>query len=171
MAVRVVRSKVPKKAELLSPSRTSPVFATLNLVVPDALAAMISPAFVWFTMNAPLEPIPPETESGAGVLAADPTNTPELKSDVRTVLPEPFGVRVRLLLLPDVEMVVPVIERLFVPKSSVPTLVIVCALAESKPPKVKALICSVPVDEMMFVPPSVNEISELAPVSVRPEVP
>ena len=169
--VNVARSIVPKKEEVLSPKTTSPVLATLNRVVPEALAAIRSPEFVLFTMKAALLPIPPKTERGASVFAEEPIKTPELKSEERIVLPEPFGVRVRLLLLPDVEMVVPVIERLFVPKSSVPTFVIFWALAESKPPKVKALICSVPVDEMMFVPPSVKEISAFAPVRVRPDVP
>ncbi len=65
--------------------------------------------------------MPPETESGAGVLALDPIRTPESKSEVRMVLPEPLGVIVRLLLLPVVEIVVPVNCSLFVPKSSVPT--------------------------------------------------
>src|SRR6266705_2902381 len=48
-------------------------------------------------MSAPLLPIPPEIERGAGVLEDDPTYTPESKSEVRMVFPEPPGVRVRLL--------------------------------------------------------------------------
>ena len=76
--------------------------AIANLVAPDADAAKISPEFFWLTISAALLPMPPETESGAMVFVLDPTKTPELKSDVRTVLPEPFGVKVRLWLAPVV---------------------------------------------------------------------
>src|SRR6185503_11538271 len=48
-------------------------------------------------MNAAFPPIPPDTESGAMVLPDEPTNNPLLKSDVIIVLPDPLGVRVRLL--------------------------------------------------------------------------
>src|SRR5260221_3333495 len=95
-------------------------------------------------------PMPPLTESGAGVLVDEPTYTPVLASEVRTVLPEPLGVMVRLWLLPLVEMVVPVIEIVLAPKSRVPTLVMVWALAESCPPRVKALIWRVPAEAWMI---------------------
>ncbi len=45
-AVSVVGSRVAKNEELLSPTISSPVLATLNLVVPEALAASKSPLFV-----------------------------------------------------------------------------------------------------------------------------
>jgi len=56
---------------------------------------------------AALLPMPPETERGAIVLEADPMRTPDWNVDVRTVLPEPFGVRVRLPLPPVVNVSVP----------------------------------------------------------------
>ena len=92
--VRVARSRVPKNDELLSENINSPVFATLNLVVPDALAARISPEFCWLTIRAALFPIPPDIERGAGVVAF-PINTDELKSDERVRFPVPFGESVR----------------------------------------------------------------------------
>ena len=46
LAVNVVGSKVAKNVELLSPIESSPVLATLNLVVPAALATSRSPEFV-----------------------------------------------------------------------------------------------------------------------------
>lgn len=46
MEVRVVGSRVTKKEEALSPIESSPVLATLNLVVPEALAEIKSPEFV-----------------------------------------------------------------------------------------------------------------------------
>ncbi len=50
--------------------------------------------------NAAFDPIPPETDSGAGVrLASAPIFTPELKSVVRVVSPVPAAVKVRLPLL------------------------------------------------------------------------
>src|SRR5579872_1171730 len=49
---------------------------------------------------AALPPMPPETESGAIVLPADPINRPELKSEDMIVLPEPLEVRVRLPFAP-----------------------------------------------------------------------
>ena len=80
----------------MSEKESSPVLATRNLVVPEALAAKISPLLSWLTINEALEPIPPETESGARVLAALPTKTPVSESEVKTKLPVPFGVRVKL---------------------------------------------------------------------------
>src|SRR5579872_5532700 len=44
--------------------------------------------------------MPPETDSGAIVLPADPINRPELKSEDMIVLPEPLGVSVRLPFAP-----------------------------------------------------------------------
>src|SRR5579872_3304218 len=44
--------------------------------------------------------MPPETESGAIVLPADPINRPELKSEDMIVLPEPLGVRVKFPFAP-----------------------------------------------------------------------
>ncbi len=46
LAVRVVGSRVAKKAEALSPIESSPVLATLNLVVLEADAENRSPEFV-----------------------------------------------------------------------------------------------------------------------------
>src|SRR5689334_14988954 len=42
-------------------------------------------------------PMPPETDRGAGVFVEEPMYTPESKSEERIVLPDPAGVRVRLL--------------------------------------------------------------------------
>src|SRR5436190_2157863 len=80
----------------------------------------MSPLFILFTINAALLPIPPLTESTAGVLADEPTNRPELKSEERIVLPLPAAVRVRLLLavvlsvglVPAKEIVLPLTVRL-----------------------------------------------------------
>jgi len=44
-----------------------------------------------------LPPIPPDTESGAGVFAFDPILTPDRALDVKTILPEPLAARVKLL--------------------------------------------------------------------------
>ena len=79
--------------------------------------------FVWLIIAAALPPIPPDTERGAIVFDALPIKTPVLASDERMRLPDPFGVTVRLEFPPEVEMVVPVIDILFVPKSRVPTFV------------------------------------------------
>ncbi len=46
LAVSVVGSRVAKNEELLSPTISSPVLATLNLVTPELLAANKSPLFV-----------------------------------------------------------------------------------------------------------------------------
>ena len=94
--VNVARSNVPKNVEVLSPNTSSPVLATLNLVVPEELAAIKSPAFVLFTISDALLPMPPLIDSGAGVLVLDPMFTPLSKSEVNVNSPVPFGVRVRL---------------------------------------------------------------------------
>ena len=47
-------------------------------------------------MKEALEPIPPETESGAGVLVELPTKTPVSESEVRMRLATPDAERVRL---------------------------------------------------------------------------
>ena len=62
---------------LILPPRMSPAVVTWNLVVPDAEASMRSPELVLLIINAPLLPMPPEIESGAGVVAL-PTKTDEL---------------------------------------------------------------------------------------------
>jgi hypothetical protein len=97
LVVSVVGSRVVANAELLSDITNSPVLATLNLVTPDALAAIISPLFNWLTINALFPPIPPEIDKGAGVVAL-PTNTLESASLDSIRLPVPFGRRVRLSL-------------------------------------------------------------------------
>jgi len=51
--------------------------AIANFVVPLADAAKISPELVWLIIAAALPPIPPETESGAIVLLAEPMRTPD----------------------------------------------------------------------------------------------
>ena len=53
-----------------------PVVSTLNLVTPEAEAAIRSPEFVLLTINAELFPIPPVTERGASVFVDDPTISP-----------------------------------------------------------------------------------------------
>src|SRR2546429_604237 len=79
----------------------------VNLVAPEALAVKRFPELVWLTISAALPPMPPEIDRGARVLVDDPIKTPELASEVRTVLPEPLGVRVRLWFAPVVWMVAP----------------------------------------------------------------
>ena len=97
-----------EKAPDSPPAKTIlPRLFTVKSVVPDALAVMRSPLFFWFTIKAALLPIPPEIESGARVLVLEPIRTAELKSEVRTVLPEPFGVSVKLWLVPVVWIVAP----------------------------------------------------------------
>ncbi len=93
---------------------TIPVFPTVNFVVPLALAAMMSPLFAWFTMRAPLFPIPPLIDSGAGVVAL-PTNTAELKSLERVVLPEPAEVKLKLPFVPVVIVDEPLFPTVIVP--------------------------------------------------------
>jgi len=56
---------------------------------------------------AALLPMPPDTDNGASVFDDEPMRTPDWKVDVRTVLPEPFGVKVKLPLLPVVKVSVP----------------------------------------------------------------
>ena len=73
-------------------------------------------------MVAAFPPIPPDTERGAIVLPDEPMSTPVFASDVSIMFPEPLGVRVRLLLLPVVEIVLSSINILFVPKSMEPML-------------------------------------------------
>src|SRR5579872_847961 len=89
--------------------------------------------------------MPPETESGAIVLPADPINRPELKSEDMIVLPEPLGVRVKfpfapvamvsgpesLKLLAESVWVAALIER--------PLMVLVVAARVRFPPVVKTL--------------------------------
>lgn len=89
---------MPEEPSTLSPelAYTSPLFEILNLVVPEADAAKISPEFRLSRINAAFEPIPPTTESGARVFELDPTSTPVLKSEVNTITPEPFAPSVRL---------------------------------------------------------------------------
>lgn len=72
------------------------MFCILNIVVPEAEADIRSPEFVLLTIREAFDPIPPDTESGAGVLACEPIRIPVSESDVRIVFPVPLGVRVRL---------------------------------------------------------------------------
>ncbi len=97
----------PVKPEVEPYNLIVPLLPIANLVTPLEEAAKISPELVWFTIAAALLPMPPETESGAGVFADDPIKTPESKSDERTVLPEPFGVIFTLLFVPPVIVNVP----------------------------------------------------------------
>jgi hypothetical protein len=67
----------------------------VNLFVPEAEAEIRSPLLSWLTINAAFAPIPPDIDSGAGVLAAVPTLRPDWNVEVIIVLPDPFGVIVR----------------------------------------------------------------------------
>ena len=111
-----------KNEELLSPIINSPVFAILKRATPDALAANISPLFVWLIIAAALPPIPPDTESGAGVLVLLPIYIPVSESDERTRSPVPDGV-ITILLFDPFEIVLEFSDKLLVPKSRVPILV------------------------------------------------
>lgn len=73
-----------------------PELSTLNLVTPEAEAAIKSPELRLLTIKAALEPNPPETDKGAGVLADVPTDTPESKSEDKIRSPVPCGVTVKL---------------------------------------------------------------------------
>ena len=61
---------------------STPVFETVNCVVPDADAVRMSPEFVWLIISAAFPPIPPDIDSGAGVVA-DPIKTLVSASDDR----------------------------------------------------------------------------------------
>lgn len=102
--VKVAGLRVAKKEDVLSPILTSPVFCTLNLVVPDEEAESISPLFVWLTMSEAFPPIPPDIDSGAGVVAL-PMNTEESKSELRIRFPVPLGASVRLS-----SLIVPIVD-------------------------------------------------------------
>ena len=122
-------------------------------------------------MVAALPPIPPETESGARVLPAEPIRTPDWKVEERTVLPEPLGAMVILLFVPVV-IVVPVIEILLVPKSRVPTVVMLLLFALSVPPNWKALIWRVPEEAWMIWVELLEKVRpEALPVRLKPVVP
>ena len=68
---------MPVKPEIAPVAAISPLLATVNLVTPAADAVRMSPLLVWLIIAAALPPMPPETESGAGVLALDPIRTPD----------------------------------------------------------------------------------------------
>jgi len=72
-----------------------PSFCIVNCVVPEELAANISPLFVWLTIRAAFAPIPPDIDRGAGVFEDDPMLTPVSPSDVNVSSPVPLGVIVR----------------------------------------------------------------------------
>jgi len=76
LAVNVVGSSVCENIEALSDITSSPLFVTLNLVVPDEEAESMSPLFVWLTISVAFDPIPPDIESGAGVFETEPILTP-----------------------------------------------------------------------------------------------
>jgi hypothetical protein len=105
--VTVPLEVIPVSPVIVPVATRLPLLATVNLVAPLALAVKILPELVWLIIAAALLPIPPETDSGAGVLADEPILTPELKSDVRMVLPEPAGVNVRSVFVPVVIVNVP----------------------------------------------------------------
>ena len=115
-------------------------------------------------------PIPSLTNNGNAVVVVVPMVSPESASPVTIVWPVPLGARVRLLLLPAVEIVLAVKERLFAPKDNVPTLVILLLFVFSVPPNVNALICKFPTAEMMFVPLE-KDMPALLPARVSPVVP
>src|SRR5579872_3225503 len=143
----------------------------VNFVLPAEDAVKISPELVWLMIAAALPPMPPETESGAGVLVLEPIRTPDWNVEARTVLPEPLGVILMSLLFPVV-IVVPVIEILLVPKSRVATPVMLLFAAFSVPPNWKALIWRVSLfDWMVFVPPPLKVRPAPFPVRVNPVVP
>ena len=71
----------------------TPAFERVNLVVPEADAAIMSPEFSWSTTNAAFEPMPPEIDNGAGVFVDAPILTPVLKSETK-VTSAPVLVRV-----------------------------------------------------------------------------
>lgn len=93
--VRVVVKPEPPVKE------STPVFETVNWVFPEDEAVRMSPLFVWLTIKVAFDPIPPDIERGAGVVAL-PTKTDVSKSDDKTMFPDPFGVRVRFELFPVV---------------------------------------------------------------------
>ena len=86
--VRVVVKPEPPVNE------STPVFETVNWVVPDDEAVSMSPLFVWLTISVAFDPIPPDIESGAGVVAP-PIKTDVSESADKIMSPVPFGVRVR----------------------------------------------------------------------------
>lgn len=91
MAVKVSRSEVCPPAK-----ERTPAFERVNLVTPEADAAIKSPLFKLLIIKPALEPIPPETDKGAGVLPEEPISTVESKSEESIRSPVPCGVRVKL---------------------------------------------------------------------------
>ena len=115
-----------------------PSFFMVKRVTPDAEAVRRSAPLILLTAREALEPMELLTKRGNSVAAdVPPINTWESKSPVSTMFPDPLGVKVKSLLLPEVEMVVPESERLFVPKDAVPIPEMIWLLARSVPPSVK----------------------------------
>ena len=106
-AVPMPRVPEPAKVSIVAPvaSLIFPLLSTVNLVVPEAEAAIRFPLLVLFTINEALLPIPPETDSTAWVFAEDPTFTPESKSDNKVKLPLPAAALRVNPALPDVWIV------------------------------------------------------------------
>jgi len=78
-----------------------PAFVKSNFVVPDDDASIMSPTeFAWFTINAPLFPIPPVMNNGAfGDTAVPPISTPDWYVEVSNIVPLPFAASERFELL------------------------------------------------------------------------
>jgi len=192
--VMVPEEVIPVKPVIVPVARRFPLLLTVNLVVPEEEAVRRSPEFVWLTIREAFAPIPPETDRGAGVLVEEPMSTPLLKSEVRMVFPEPLGVTVRLLFAvvvmsgeaPPVRVKVRPLKAVVpvVPMVPNPVIVFPEEFAEMfpieeifwlfpvrVPPRVKALICRVPVEEIVLVPPPEKLSPAPLPVRVKPVVP
>jgi len=96
-------------------------------VVPEAEAERISPELVWLRIRTAFDPIPPETDRGAGVrVASAPMFTPESKSETKTSSPVPLAESVRLSFDAVVRIDAPPLPNVTVPAAP-PRLRVVAA--------------------------------------------
>ena len=99
----------------------------MNLVVPDPEALIRFPELVLLTIKEAFDPIPPETERGAGVrVASAPMFTPESKSETKTSSPVPLAESVRLSFDAVVRVDAPPLPNVTVPAAP-PRLRVVAA--------------------------------------------
>src|SRR5690348_2535069 len=97
------------------PIPTVPELVIINFVTPDEEATKRSPLFTLLTLSAALLAIPPLIDNTAAILFIDPIRTPEVGVEVRTILPVPAAVKVRLPLLLVVWVKLPPFPTVSVP--------------------------------------------------------
>src|SRR6266480_4073585 len=128
---------------------------------------------------AALLPMPPETDSGAGVLLLEPIKTPELKSEERIVFPEPAGVNVRFPLPPVAMVNAPVSLKLLADKVWVAPLIdrplmVLVGFAAIIPPRLRlparesvpVLVRKLAFEKKLMLPVSVSPNCRVCPFVV-----